>query len=127
MLCETAWNEERVRHMFGDLRVLAEHKYNEYEMYQPARLFFENLYLFLLKFKEEDRTAILEFVRNDLTYISRDEFQQLAYILYHDRIRQEQLDLAAERSGIPRHRVHRLANSEEFRQIQRASLYVALS
>jgi hypothetical protein len=127
ILPDPPWNEDRLRHTVGDLRVLAEHKYNEYEMYQPARLFFESLYLFLLEFKEEDRTAILEFVRNDLTYISRQEFQQLAYILYHDRIRQEQLDLAAQRSGIPRHHVRRLANSQEFRQIQRASLYVALS
>jgi hypothetical protein len=127
ILPDPPWREDRLRETLADLRVLAEHKYNKYEMYQPARLFFESLYLFLLRFREEDRTAVLEFVRHDLTFISRDEFQQLAHILYHDRIRQEQLNLAAQRSGIPRFRVSQLVDSREFRTIKRASLYVGLS
>jgi len=127
ILPDPPWNEDRLRQTLADLRVLAEHKYNKYEMYQPARLFFENLYLFLLRFKEEHRSTALEFVCRDLTFISRDEFQQLANILYYDRIRQKQLDLASKNSGIPRHRVSRLVDSPEFQRIQRASLYVALS
>lgn len=121
------WREDRLRETLADLRVLAEHKYNKYEMYQPARLFFESLYLFLLHFDSPDRTAALEFVRKDLTFISRDEFQQLAHVLYHDRIRQEQLNLAAQRTGVARFRVVQLANSEQFRIIKRASLYVGMS
>jgi hypothetical protein len=121
------WDEDRLRETLEDLRVLAEQKYNKYEMYQPARLFFENLYLFLNKMKEEDRTTALQFVRNDLIYISRDEFQQLAHVLYHDCIRQQQLDITAMKAGIPRHRLTKLVNSQEFHRIQRASLYVALS
>lgn len=107
--------------------MLADQKYNKYEMYQPARLFFENLYLFLNKLKEEHRTAALEFVRRQLIYVSREEFQQLAHVLYHDRIRQEQLNLASKKSGIARHLLARLAQSPELRRIKRASLYVALS
>lgn len=127
ILPDPPWNEDRLRQTLSELRVLAEHKYNKYEMYQPARLFFESLYFFLLGFREEHRTAVLEFVRQDLTYVSREEFQQLAHVLYHDRIRQEQLDLASRKSGIPRHHVSRLVSSAEFRRIKRASLYVALS
>ena len=127
ILPDPPWREDRLRETLADLRVLAEHKYNKYEMYQPARLFFESLYLFLLRFEPADRTAALEFVRKDLTFISRDEFQQLAHVLYHDRIRQEQLNLAAERTGVERFRVAQLASSDQFRIIKRASLYVGMS
>jgi hypothetical protein len=127
ILPDPPWTEDRLRQTLEDLRVLAEQKYNKYEMYQPARLFYENLYLFLLQFKKEDRTAALEFVRSDLIFISRDEFQQLAHVLYYDGIRQAQLDLAAKATGIPRFGIRRLVESAEFKRIQRSSLYVALS
>ena len=96
-------------------------------MYQPARLFFENLHLFLNKFQEPDRSTALNFIRHNLIFISREEFQQLAHVLYYDQIRQKQLDIAATKSGIPRHHLTRLVRSPEFQRIQRASLYVALS
>jgi hypothetical protein len=127
ILPDPPWTEDHLRQTLEELRVLAEHKYNKYEMYQPARLFYENLYLFLSQFKKEHRTAALEFVRGDLIFISRDEFQQLAHVLYYDRIRQAQLDLAAKATGIPRHRISRLVESPDFKRILRASLYVALS
>lgn len=121
------WTEDRLREISDELQTLAEHKYNKYEMYQPARLFFESLYLFLHKFQEEDRTAALNFVRNNLIYISRDEFQQLAHVLYYDRIRQKQLDFVAESLHIARYRLRALTESPEFAKLQRASLYVGLS
>lgn len=121
------WDEDSLRKILDDLRVLADYKYNKYEMYQPARLFFESLNLFLNRFAEPDRTTVLRFIREHLIFISREEFQQLAHVLYYDRIRQKQLDLAATTSGIPRYQLTKLIASNEFKRIQRASLYVALS
>ena len=126
-LPDPPWNEDALRKILDDLRVLADYKYNKYEMYQPARLFFESLNLFLNRFSGQDRTTALKFIRDQLIFISREEFQQLAHVLYYDRIRQKQLDLAAHTSGIPRHHLTRLVASGEFKRIQRASLYVALS
>jgi hypothetical protein len=127
ILPDPPWTEDRLREIVEDLRTLAEYKYNRYEMYQPARLFFESLYLFLAKFKADDRTIALEFVRRNLVYISREEFQQLAHVLYYDRIRQKQLDFAADLSGIRRHCLRKLSESDACRRLQRTSLYVALS
>jgi hypothetical protein len=127
ILPDPPWTEDRLREVLEELRILAEHKYNKYEMYQPVRLFFENLYLFLARFKEEDRTAALEFVRRDLIYVSREEFQQLAHVLYYDRIRQRQLDFAADLTSLDRYYLRRLSESPTFKRLQRASLYVALS
>ena len=127
ILPDPPWDEDRLRSTLKDLQVLADQKYNRYEMYQPARLFFENLYLFLNKLKEEHRTAALDFIHRRLIFISREEFQQLAHVLYYDRIRQEQLDLASKKSGIPRHLLARLSQSSELQRMKRASLYIALS
>lgn len=121
------WDESRSQEFFKELEILAEHKYNTYEMYQPGRLFFENLYLWLLGFEPEERTTALQFVRENLIFISRGEFQQLAQVLYFDKILHRQLDITSERTGIPRFRVRRLARSVELQRIKRASLYVALS
>lgn len=121
------WDEKQVQTLLRDLDVLAEHKYNFYEVYQPGRLFFENLYLWLSSFKEEERTAAIDFLRKDLIFVSREEFQQLAQVLYRDKIHQRHLDLAAERAGLPRHRVAALADCPATQRIKRASLYVALS
>jgi hypothetical protein len=126
ILPDPPWDEDHLQALFRDLEVLAEHKYNNYEMYQPGRLFLENLYLWLSCFSKEERTAALEFVQRDLIFITREEFHQLAHILYHE-IYQRQLDCAAQLSRIPRHRVRALADSPVFQRLQRASLYVALS
>jgi hypothetical protein len=128
ILPDPPWTEDRLMKTVEQLRVLAEHKYNKYEMYQPARLFFESLYLFLARLTDpNDRTIALEFVRDKLIFVSREEFQQLAHILHYDCIRQRQLDFTSELTGIRRHRLRELAESTTFRRLQRASLYVALS
>lgn len=124
---ENAWDEDELQRLFNDLETLADYKYNRYEMYQPGRLFLENLYLWLLKLDEGERKAALEFVRHDLIFISREEFQQLAHVLYFEGIHQRQLDVVAQRTGTERHRVRKLAESDEFRRLQRASLFVGMS
>lgn len=128
ILPDPPWTEDRLRSTVEQLRVLADHKYNKYEMYQPARLFFENLYLFLNRLTTPaDRTVVLEFVRDNLIFVTREEFQQLAHILNHDCIRQRQLDFAADLAGVKRHKIRELTQSAAFKQLQRSSLYVALS
>jgi hypothetical protein len=122
-----AWDEEQLQGLFADLEAMADYKYNRYEMYQPGRLFLENLYLWLSSLDPGERKAALEFVRDKLIFVSRDEFQQLAQILYFDGIHQRQLDVTARRAGVPRHRVRKLAASEEFKRLQRASLFVGMS
>lgn len=124
ILTDPPWNEEKLQALFSELEVLAEHKYNRYEMYQPGRLFLENLYLWLSRFSPEERTSALRFVREQLIFVSREEFQQLAQVLYHDQIYQHQLDLASEFSMIPRHRIWMLSESPAFGRLQRASVYV---
>jgi len=57
------WDEESLKNLFKDLDMLADYKYNHYEMYQPGRLFFENLYLWLKALDEAERDVALRFVQ----------------------------------------------------------------
>lgn len=127
ILPESLLDEDRFQSAFEELGILAELKYNHYEMYQPGRLFFENLYAWLSRFEEQERIKALNFVRENLIFISREEFQQLTQILYYDQIYQSQLDMVAERMAIPRFKVKQLAEHPEMKRIERASLYVAMS
>lgn len=127
LLSGDAWTEEALLQLFTDLEVLADYKYNRYEMYQPGRLFLESLYLWLMPFSEKERATAIRFVQESLVFVSREEFQQLAHVLYHDRIHQHHLGMVSTRIGVPRHRIAQLVGSEELRKVQRASLYIAMS
>jgi hypothetical protein len=120
-------DESKAANLFRELQFLADYKYNKYEMYHPGRLFLENLYLWLQQFKEHERADALAFVRERLIFVSREEFQQLAQILYNDRIRPQQFEIAAQTAGLPRYRMKAIRESAAFARTARASLYVGLS
>lgn len=120
-------DESSAARLFRELQLLADYKYNRYEMYHPGRLFLENLYLWLHQFAEDERTDALDFVRRQLVFISREEFQQLAQILYNDGIRRRQFSIAAHRAGIPPYRIQAIRGSACFARTARASLYVGMS
>lgn len=120
-------DESSAARLFRELQLLAEYKYNKYEMYHPGRLFLENLYLWLQQFAENEREDALAFVRTQLIFVSREEFQQLAQVLYNDHIRRQQFAIAANRVGLPPHRIQAIRDSESFARTARASLYVGMS
>jgi hypothetical protein len=120
-------DESKAARLFRDLQLLADYKYNRYEMYQPGQLFLENLYLWLQQFRESDRADALEFIEKQLIFISREEFQQLAQVLYNDRIRRRQVEIAASHACLPRHHIRAIRESAEFARTARASLYVGMS
>jgi len=120
-------DEASAARLFRELQMLAEYKYNKYEMYYPGRLFLENLYLWLQQFEASERSDALEFVRRQVIFVSREEFQQLAQLLYNDRIRRQQLTMSAKRAGLPSYRVRAIHDSQEFSRTARSSLYVGMS
>lgn len=120
-------DEGQTATLFRELQFLADYKYNKYEMYYPGRQFLEHLYLWLGQFEEAERLDAITFVRRELIFISRAEFQQLSQILYHDKIRRQQLQVAAAMSKLPSFRVRSIRDSVEFARVTRASLYVGMS
>ena len=120
-------DEGEAARLFRELQLLADYKYNRYEMYHPGRLFLENLYLWLQQFAESERRDALAFVQAQLIFVSRDEFQQLAQVLYHDHIRRKQLEIAARDASVPRHKVRAIRESASLARTARASLFVGMS
>jgi hypothetical protein len=120
-------DETNAARLFRELQLLSDYKYNKYEMYHPGRLFLENLYLWLQQFAENERADALAFIQKQLIFISREEFQQLAQVLYNDRIRRRQFEIAAARSSLPRHNVRAIRDSAAFARTARGSLYVGMS
>lgn len=120
-------DEAEASDLFRELQFLAEYKYNKYEMYHPGRLFLENLALWLRQFDEGERRVALDFVRKQLIFVSRPEFQQLAGILYHDMIRRCQFNTAASIDGYPQYKIRAIHESKTFGQVEQGSLYVGMS
>lgn len=120
-------DEDAAVKLFRELQWLAEYKYNGYEMYHPGRLFLESLYLWLKQFDQADRSVALSFVLEKLIFVSRIEFQQLAEVLFEDRIKRIQLRVAAGLAGIPHHRIRAIYDSTEFAHVAASSLYVGMS
>ncbi len=120
-------DESRAPDVFRELQFLADYKYNRYEMYHPGRQFLENLYLWLQQFDEDERLNAIRFVREQIVFISRVEFEQLAQVLYHDKIRRHQIEVAAAMAKLPPFRIRAIRESSDFKRVARASLYVGMS
>jgi hypothetical protein len=120
-------DESHAADLFRELQFLADYKYNKYEMYHPGRQFLENLYLWLLQFNKDERLQAIKFVREELIFISRVEFEQLAQILYHDKIRRHQIQVTAALANLPPSRIRAIRESQAFKKVARASLYVGMS
>lgn len=120
-------DEARASSVVRQLEFLASYKYNKYEMYHPGRLFLENLAIWLQQFDRDDRDGALDFVLHDLIFISRAEFQQLAAVLHDDVIKVTQLDVTAKITGIPRHKLKAIVETQEFAKVRDACLYIGLS
>lgn len=70
----------------SDLEMMAEYKYDGYEMFSPGTRFLEHLYCWLKQFAVKDRGTAVEFLRRRLIFISQREMQDLARVLYYDQI-----------------------------------------
>ena len=120
-------SDEELQNTFDFLRVMSDYKYNSYEIYQPGRLFLENLYLWLSQFTDSEKEIALSLVTRNLVFVSEREFHQLTHTVYNDVVRKRQMAVAAGELGYREYMVSRITRSESFRFVQRATLYVGLS
>jgi hypothetical protein len=122
------WDADELNELGARLQLLAAHKYDSYEGYRPGVKFLESLTAWLHQFDTpEDRRAAVDFVLNDLIFISRAELAHLIETVYPHHIRPMLIERAAERLGVSRFAVKRIVESDEFRQIQRRTLVLGLS
>jgi len=116
-----------VTQYFPDLQLLANYKYDAYQQFTHGRRFVESLALWLLQFCESDRRIALNLVKNNLVFISDEEFFHLVNIAYPDVIVPERIDLVAQENGIASYRVGEIVAHRRFEELGLKSLYLGLS
>lgn len=109
------------------LQLLADYKYDHYQRFGPGRRFIESLAHWLNQFDTTHRHTALNFVMNQLIYISDAEFSHLVQTAYPDWIIQERIRLVAEEQNIPVHCIGQIIRNRRFQELSIKSLYLGLS
>ncbi len=122
------WDPDQIARNGSSLQLLAAHKYDSYEGFRPGMKFLEHLTGWLNQFEDvEERRTAISFVLSEIVFISRSELDHLIETVYPDVVRPMLLQRAADRLGVSRYAVRRVAASAEFREMQRKLLVLGLS
>lgn len=115
---------DRVRH----LEALATYKLDEYGNYRPGVKFLESLAAWLDQFNDPaDRTTALNFVLDQLIFVSDAEMTHLIELVYPDHIAQILCERVAARLDCSRFAVSSIVNDDAFKSIRRRSLVLGAS
>ncbi len=107
---------------------MARYKYDGYKQFSPGMRFIERFALWLNQFHNmEDRKTALNFVKNNLVYISSPELDLLVSSCFPDVIKPILINKIAYEENIPNYRVNEIVNSIEYKKILRQSLFFGLS
>ena len=109
------------------LQALASYKYDEYQQFSPGMHFIESLATWLSTFDDADRQTAYAFVKEKLLFVSEAEMRHLVGLTYPDYIRNILLKKVAKQEDLPDYAVARLLSSDEFRRVERKSLFLGLS
>ena len=122
------WSDEERAQWVADLSTMAEYKYDDYEKFSAGERFFERLARWLTQFPSmDDRRRLVEFIRQELVYISRAEMNQAIACVYPHKIRPLLARQAAEQLGVSEYMATTIADSVEFREMRRKTLFLGLS
>src|ERR1700744_5186323 len=103
------WGPPEISREGRKLQTLAVQKYDGYEGYRPGLKFLESLCGWLYQFpSREDREAAVDFVLQQLIFVSRAEIDHLIETVYPDVIRPMLIGEAAARQGLSRFAVRQI-------------------
>ena len=109
-------------------QTMAKYKYDGYKQFSPGMRFIERLALWLNQFDEHtDRKAALDFVKDNLIYISGPELDLLIASCFPDFINPILIKKIADNKNIPQYRIKEIVNAVEYRTLRRQSLFCGLS
>lgn len=122
------WTSEEQARWMADLRRLATYKFDTYEGFVAGERFFESLARWLRQFETDaDRRRMIEFVRQELVFISSQEMNHAIACVYPDYIKPELISSVADMLGTSRFHVKEIVSSTAFRTLRRKTLYLGLS
>jgi hypothetical protein len=122
------WSNEEIARQRPVLQALASLKYDEYQQFSPGMRFVESLALWLQQFSTlNERETAYDFVLRRLVFLSQAEMAHFAAIAYPDVIRPIFIEKAANDASLPCFRVSKVLATQEFKQLEAASLIFGLS
>lgn len=122
------WSDEQRATWMRDLQRMAAYKYDGYEGFAPAERFFERLARWLQQVEDPaDRLRFLQFVREELIYISREEMDHVIASVYPDIIKSDLVREVARTLDRPWWQAGAVASTREFRTLRRKTLYLGMS
>jgi hypothetical protein len=122
-----SWEPTDFNRLGLPLQAMASYKYDEYQQFSPGMRFTESLASWLSQFSAEERTGALEFIYRKLVFVSTAEMNHLVSIAYPDCVRPILLDIAGAKMGVNKWKKKKIAESLEFRLLQRKTLFLGLS
>lgn len=123
-----SWSDSELADQLPIIDALARLKYDEYQQYKPGMKFIESLGVWVWQFTDlNERRIAYDFIRNRLIFISSSELTHLVDITYPSIIRAILMQRVAELKNIPYWQRKRIADSFEFKELKRRSLFLALS
>jgi hypothetical protein len=109
-------------------QTMAKFKYDGYKQFSPGMRFIERFALWLNQFSDlDDRKIALDFIKNDLIYISGPEMDLLVSSCYPDIIKPILFRKISEELGVPEYNIKEISNSSQFNSLVRQSLFCGLS
>lgn len=121
------WEPSDVAKQRPLLQAMASLKYDAYEQFSPGLRFLESLALWLNQFEKADRAVAYKFITSSLVFCSAAEMDHLVETAYQDHIRPILLAKSATEQNVNAHHVGRIASSDQFRMLQRETLFLGLS
>ena len=106
---------------------MSDYKFDSYGGYGAGIKFLETLSIWLNQFDEDERDVALDFVRNDLVFLSDREIQHALSLAYQDLVRPALIRRAASELGVDPWRISTVLESIEFRTLQRRTMFMGLA
>lgn len=109
------------------LEFMGSMKYDAYNRFMPGTRFISNLVQWLSQFDEEDRSTMLEFVKEKLVFISSTQMDYLVNLLYESKIRPILQKKATENANMSSYMLCNKEVQRQFKIEKRSSLVIGLS
>lgn len=121
------WDSTQVRRQLRELQTLAGIKYDDYGNFGPGAKFIESLAGWLNQFPIERRQLALDFVQDELVFISETQMTHLITLVPAEVIASELRTRIATSTDIQVHRIREMEQHPDYKQLRRASLIIGAS
>lgn len=122
------WTDQESADWVIELSAMASYKFDDYEGFTAGERFFERLARWLAQIPDpSDRRRLIEFVRNQLVFISRDEMNQAISCVYPHYIKPMLAKRAALQIGVPDYLRCQVVSHTVFKALRRKTVFLGLS